>query len=303
MLTRNSTIKPSCKQWMVCLLGWLFLVNAIALAEEAHPLLTQADELLPMIGSPTLRVLDVRDSKAYQAGHIEGAIFVDLAAWKKASPDDASMIDANLWGKNVGDLGIDGSETIVVYGSPLTEAARVWWILRYVGCKDVRLLDGGVEAFQAAGGMLVVDPTNVTAKIFKPHFQSSRFVTGTELKKLAIDLSQCKIIDNRTPEEFAGKEVRGPRGGHIPDATNSDWRRYVGTDGKLLPKEQLADLLEADGIDLSQSFVTHCQSGGRSSVGAFVVELVTGKPAKNYYRSWSEWSARDEFPVVKPEAP
>ncbi len=136
---------------LICLAPGKGSLESSVWAGESGPLLIQADELIKEIDSPRLRVLDVREAKAYEAGHIPGAILVDLAAWKKSSPDDASMIDANLWGKNVGELGIDGTETIVVYGSPLTEAARVWWLLRYVGCADVRLLDGGVEAFQAAG--------------------------------------------------------------------------------------------------------------------------------------------------------
>ena len=92
------------------------------------------------------------------------------------------------------------------------------------------------------------------------------------------------------------------RNGTIPGATHLDWTDLIDAKTKRYKTaEELSALFKAKGIDPAKPAVTYCQSGGRASVMAFALELMGGRPAANYYRSWSEWGNADDTPVVKPE--
>ena len=274
--------------------SFIFALTALLQGAEPPAILISGTELVKDLQSFDL--IDVRDAKAYEEGHIGLAVRLDMAAVKEAT-GKGSLENDSYWNTQIGGLGIDGKQPIVVYGAPLPEVARVWWLLKYLGCSDVRILDGGVASYQSAGGMTSTALAKRAAKEFKPMYQKDRIITADELLKEGVQAKTCQIVDNRTVGEFTGTEVRGPRGGHIPNAKNSDWQKYVDKDGKFLPRDELAKLLKDAGIDVEQPAVTHCQSGGRSSVGAFVIELVGGKPARNYYRSWGEWAGRSDLPV------
>ena len=117
-------------------------------AEYAKPgLLAEAEAL---VKNASGIVLDVRAKQQYLAGHIPGAVSVNAAAWGKAFTPNADAVE---WGKRLGEAGIDLGKPVIICGSDdMREAARIWWILRYWGVKDVRLLNGGWSAWQAAGG-------------------------------------------------------------------------------------------------------------------------------------------------------
>jgi thiosulfate/3-mercaptopyruvate sulfurtransferase len=185
-----------------------------------------------------------------------------------------------------------------VYGDSLPGAAQAWWLLNYCGLK-AKLLDGGLPAFVDAGGVPSSEETVKPApSSFAVRFQPERFATADDVKKLGVDQRQCQILDNRTAGEFSGEDVRGKRGGHIPGANHLDWQIFVDESGRLLPDDSLKEIFLEKKIVDNQPIVTHCQSGGRSSVGALVAEIVTGKPARNYYGSWGDWSSREELPVA-----
>ena len=104
-------------------------------------------------------ILDARSEKAYDAGHIPGAVRVDVSALSKAFN---SEVDAEKWSKRLGDLGVDVKTPVVVYGDDWRESARMWWILRYWGIEHTRLLNGGITAWNAARLAISTEPTAPT---------------------------------------------------------------------------------------------------------------------------------------------
>jgi len=103
------------------------------------------DQLQRKLNEKNLRVLDVRSRDQYAQGHIPGALRVDVGDWKKLATAASGLRDAKGWTDRVRPLGLTKEPHVVVYGSNLSSTARIWWLLKYVGVKNVSILDGGWE--------------------------------------------------------------------------------------------------------------------------------------------------------------
>ena len=244
------------------------------------------------------RVLDARGKGKYEDGHIPDAVWVDAVAWARAF---AAGQDEAEWTKRITALGIGPSDTVVVYDDAQSkDAARIWYILRYWGFDDVRILNGGWKAWLAAGGKPDKAPPAVAKKDIELKPEPQRLATKGQL----LDLLKGKppqIVDARSEGEFCGTEETAKRNGAIPGALHLEWSDTLDKDtGKFKSADELAKLFEKAGIDPAKPAVTYCQSGGRAAVLAFVLELMGGKDVRNYYRSWSEWGNDPDTPVVKP---
>ncbi|CAN5319607.1 hypothetical protein BH10PLA2_BH10PLA2_30380 [soil metagenome] len=279
---------------MNCIL-FLLMVAADG-ADYARPdMLTEASALAK---GPTELVVDVRSKKSYLAGHIPGAVWVDAAAWGKAFKPDP---DIAAWGKRLGDAGIDLNTHIVLCGGDdVREAARIWWILRYCGVKDVRLLNGGWSAWLGAGGKVEQKETRREPRAVELSIQPDRLATKDNLLKL-LKVTSPQIVDARSSGEFCGDATTARRNGSIPGATHLEWTECLDPHTKRFKTPaELQKLLREHNIDVSKPAVTYCQSGGRASVMAFTLELMGGRQVQNYYQSWSEWGNDPDTPIVKP---
>jgi thiosulfate/3-mercaptopyruvate sulfurtransferase len=282
----------------------LFLGNPNAQSQESKSelktsLLVDVDQLKTLMDHSTTVLLDVRPKMDFDEGHLPKAVWVNLKSWREKSSTVPGLQDKKFWSDEISNLGIDTKSTVIIYGEPLPEAARVWWLLKYCGCQDVRLLDGGTQAWLDSGEKLSKESRHIQPANFEVQFQLKRLATDGDVQELCLVQKTCQLVDNRAPAEFDGTTVRGKRGGHIPGANNLEWSQFIGKDGKFLPAEELLSKIEGANIDLDGTIVSHCQGGGRSSVGAFVFEMLSGKPVRNYYLGWSEWSEKTELPVVK----
>jgi thiosulfate/3-mercaptopyruvate sulfurtransferase len=262
----------------------------------APDLLIEAPELARLVTANKVRLLDARTKAKYDAGHIPGALWVDAAAWGKAF---GSAPDKDDWTKRLGDLGLDPEATTVVYGEDPREPARVWWVLRYWGFKDVRLLSGGWTAWASQNSAVSREAPTVKATTPQLTARPDRLAT----KEQVLDVVKKKdrqIIDARSEKEYCGEEARAKRGGAIPGAKNLDWSDLIDKDGRFKSADELRQLFKERDISLKGPAVTYCQSGGRASVMAFALELMGAKDVRNYYRSWNEWGNDPDTPVVKP---
>lgn len=244
-------------------------------------------------------ILDARSSKEYLAGHIPGSIRVEEGEWKKEFQDGG---DVGGWERRIGDLGIDGSKPVVVYDDAAgNRAARVWWILRYYGVANVSLLNGFWRGWNADMLPIETEPNQASRVQFKAMVQASRLARkGDLLRFLASDGRPIDIVDARSHAEYCGKvPLLSKRAGHIPSAKHLDWVELVDTKGshRFGSANELRKLFQVNGVDLKRPIVTHCQSGGRSSVMAFALELMGADQVANYHASWSEWGNADDTPI------
>jgi len=242
-------------------------------------------------------VLDARAKAKYEAGHIPGSIWVDHAAWAKAF--DAGE-NANAWSKRIGELGIATDAKVVVLDDNSTkDAARIWWILKYWGVADARLVNGGWKGW-LAGKQTVTDATATLAPAkFNAVSQADRLATKEQLLK-AIDGGKLQIVDARSEKEFCGTEkMNNKKAGAMPGAKQLEWTDLLDSKTqRFKPADDLKKLFADAGIALDKPTATHCQSGGRASVMAFGMELMGAKDVRNYYKSWGEWGNADDTPIV-----
>ncbi|MFO0845700.1 MAG: rhodanese-like domain-containing protein [Gemmataceae bacterium] len=285
-----------------------------ALANEtryAKPtMLIEPADLVKVVADGKAIILDVRPRKEYEAGHVPGARWVDVEVWSKAVNAGEG---GEKWTHRVGALGIDGSiPVVVVDGARPLAAARVWWILRHWGLEDVRLLNGGWKGWREKGGpevteVPVVVPTRPKLKKVPERLATREQVSGVvkmirAQTRVVGTTPGWVLIDTRSKEEHCGEKKTAKRNGAIPEARHLEWSDTIDPiTGRFKTAPELEMLMANAGFSARNPAVTYCQSGGRAAVMAFVMELMSGQPAMNYYRSWAEWGNDPDTPVVTPK--
>lgn len=272
----------------------------------ASPLIS-AHELAVLMREQGVRVLDVRWSLGgppgrglYREGHIPGAVYADLESELAGSgqptdgrhplPEEKALQDAaRAWGINDGD-------TVVVYDDVNgTSAARAWWLLRYAGIEDVRLLDGALAGWRAAGHPLHTGDETVAPGSVELHYGHLPVLSMDEAGALP---DTGVLLDARAPERFRGEiEPIDPRAGHIPGARNAPTSGNVDADGKFLPAGQLKAHYATLGVRPDVPVGVYCGSGVTAAHDALALTLAGFAPAL-YPGSWSQWSNHPERPVA-----
>jgi thiosulfate/3-mercaptopyruvate sulfurtransferase len=243
---------------------------------------------------------DHRGRERYLEGHLPGAVFVDLET-ELAAPASAAegrhplpslqrlQSAARRWGIGTGD-------SVVAYDATGgLAAARAWWLLRWGGLTDVRLLDGGLEAWQRAGGLVeagdvVPEPGDVT-------------LTGGGMPVLSIDEAAVLpasgvLLDARTGERYRGEvEPIDPRAGHVPGAVSAPTTENLADDGTFRPAPDLAERFAALGAAPDTTVGVYCGSGVTAAHEVAAL-AVAGIDAALWPGSWSQWSADPERPAA-----
>ena len=288
-----------------------FLVcgNRIMASETSYPhaeMLIEPGVLAKAENGKQFVVLDARDRKQYDDSRVPGALWVDGAAWASAFKDGK---DAEGWSARIGALGIGANSKVVVYDNQsFNVAARVWWILRYWGVKDVRLLNGNWLTWQKAGLPVETDKPKRLSKMveFTAQPQADRLATKG-LILASLNDSSLQIVDARSEGEFCGTDkLKNKRAGAIPGAKHLEWIDLIDKETqRFKTAEQLRKLFADAEITLDRPTATYCQGGGRASVMAFGMELMAAPKVANYLASWGEWGNADDTPIVlgKPKKP
>lgn len=264
------------------------------------PVLITADELRASL--PDVTVLDVRWALAgppgindYRAGHIPGAVFVDLDTELAAPPSAAEgrhplptpadlQAAARRWGVSEG-------RPVVAYDATANlAAARAWWLLRWAGVADVRLLDGGLAAWdgELATGDEHAAPGDVTVR--------PGALATLDLDEVAAFAQDATLLDARAAERFRGSvEPIDPRAGHIPGAVSAPTTENVDAAGRFLPAEELRARFGALGV--GERVGVYCGSGVNAAHEIAALEIA-GYDAVLYPGSWSQWSNRADLPAA-----
>lgn len=286
---------------LVALLVFVGMLQAGKDAYTCPDLLIEPSQLAKPDVAKQYIILDAREKSKYEKAHVPNARWVDHAAWAEAFDHGQ---DAKGWSKRIGDLGIDADSHVVVYDDNYTkDAARIWWVLRYWGVKDVRLLNGEWKGWTT--GTLPTEKGKVvpTAAKFVAKASAERLATKEKLLK-SLENKNLQIVDSRSEKEFCGVEkLKNKRAGAIPGAKQLEWSDLLDKKThRFKAAADLSKLFEQAGISLDKPTATHCQSGGRAAVMAFGLELMGTKKISNYYSSWAEWSNAEDTPVVPGKA-
>jgi thiosulfate/3-mercaptopyruvate sulfurtransferase len=272
-------------------------------------LLVSFDELQKMVQAPqaaqTLRLLDARPRSEYDKGHIPGAVWVDLKAAQALGARAGGLNDRAAWQRWLEPLGIAQGMTVLIYdANRQLDAARLWWMRSYLGVERVGLIDGNFPLWAKQGRPISTETPAIKPVPFNVRFQSGRLATKADvLQAMAQEgPARARLVDARSQAEHTGETKVSKRGGHIPTACRLEWNTLVDADGRFLDSAALEQKLTALGIKPNTPVITHCQSGGRASVNAFVFERL-GQPTRNYYLGWSEWGNDDKTPVRTGQEP
>lgn len=276
--------------------------------------LIAANSLRTLLGSPQLLVVDCRHDlastevgrQAYGAGHIPGAIFAsldqDLAAPKLATTGRHPLPTPEHFASVLGRWGFTAMSRVVAYDQGNGAwAARLWWMLRACGHARVQVLDGGLAAWQTAGGDVdtsvpVITPTSVAARDF------SGAVDTAEVAALLAARS-ITLVDARPAERFAGRnETVDPVAGHVPGAISMPMSGNLGPDQRFLS----AAALHTRWSDIaaraaSAPLVAMCGSGVSACHNLLALELAGLRGGRLYAGSFSEWITDPARPVATGE--
>ncbi len=223
--------------------------------KERGTMLIEPEQLQKDLRRAGLRLLDTRPQADYSKGHIPGAVCVDVKSWQDLGKKAGGFHDAQAWGEKVGQLGLNHDSQVVVYGSALTDTARIWWTLKYLGLKNVAILDGGWQLWSKEKRPSETASPRIEAVKFEPSFQADRLEEIDSLKK-SIGSDAVTVVDTRSKGEFTGKDVRGKRGGHIPGAKHLEWKELLTEEGRFKSPEQLRALFRQRGIEPDRTAVT-----------------------------------------------
>ncbi|MBP0447352.1 sulfurtransferase [Roseomonas sp. SSH11] len=282
----------------------------------AFTTLIQAEELAALLAKEPGRVLvcdcsaDLTDSAAgarvHAAGHVPGAIHIDLerdlSSAKNGRNGRHPLPTREAYAARMAALGLSGDMQVVAYDNAGgMYAARLWWMLRWIGHEAAAVLDGGLPAWQKAGGRLETGASAPRRAGDLPLRAS--LVQTVDYAAVLADLGpqRKQVIDARAADRFRGEnETLDPIGGHIPGARNRFFRDNLGADGRFKAPEALRREFDAvSGGRSGPELVAQCGSGVTACHNLLAMEVAGLHGASLYPGSWSEWSAQPGAPTAQ----
>ena len=279
------------------------------MAEYVNPdALVSTDWLAERLDDPSIRIIEVdEDTTAYDKGHIRNALgwnwFEDLHTKPQRDYVDQAGLSRLLQ-----QAGVGPDTTVVLYGGNNNRfAAYAYWLLRYRGFDNVKLVNGGRKAWEKQERELVTGVPSVDAtdiQVAGPDRDEFRALRDDVLGKVGAST----FVDVRSPEEYRGELLAPPHlpqeqaqvPGHIPGAANIPWAKAANDDGTFKSADELTALYEGQGVIRDGEVIAYCRIGERSAHTWFVLhELLGYSTVRNYDGSWTEYGSLVGAPVER----
>lgn len=290
---------------MKALIAFTAALTAAHAAWAAQPLLTPA-ELQPMLQQSNLRVLDIRDPKSFDTGHIVGAVNAPYGKWRGPAANPGELPDQDKLVKLVQSLGLTPATHAVVVssGADATDfgaTARVYWTLKSLGLTELSIVNGGMKAWQSSGQQTSQAVAKVAPSNYAPTFDAQWLATRADVRQ-HLDLSNAALVDSR-PDAFYQGKTRAPAAklsGTLPGAQQLDFNQWFEPGTSLFvnadkAKQIAAQIQREDGKDT----IAFCNTGHWAATDWFGLSEMAGLPAvKLYAGSMVDWTQSSDAPAM-----
>lgn len=278
---------------------------------EEAPALVSTTWLAAHLRNPHVRIVDVRwyldgrkGAEAYRAGHLPGAVHLDVDSDLSASPGPQSpgrhpLPSPAAFADVLARAGIGPSTRVIAYDDEGgSRAARLWWMLRYYGHGLGSVLDGGINKWQAEGRALETGAARIArAQPMELVALPRRIVDKSRLAEM-LGNGQTLIVDARSPERYSGAvEPLDRRAGHIPGAVNAPYAQNLTAAGTFRSKDELYAHFSRVGVVDGKRVVVYCGSGVTACHSMLALHLAGFRDSYLYEGSWSDWSADPSLPI------
>ena len=282
-------------------LSLLFFYSALSVAapDGWAPLLEPAELNNIISTSDDVRVITVTGD--YAAGHIPGALSAPYSSFRGPQTNAGQLPSIEALTTVLQQLGISADTPVAIVHQghmdvDMGASTRVYWTLKYLGVKDLAVLNGGFAAWQAAGLPVSTDTTTVAASDFAPVWSDQYTVHTAEVEQL-VATHAARLIDGRPATFFEGSQVTAPRAGTIKGADNLSYVSFF-NQNSMKPAADLPSILSAATVSDDELNIAFCNTGQMASINWFVMSEVAGmENVKLYAESIMEWAQSPDRPM------
>jgi len=268
-----------------------------------HEQVVSVDWLQDRLEDEDLLILDARGADDYHAGHIPTSINTPWQQFARMGDEPGTenwgvLLTEEELSERLSEIGMTEDLEVVIYTDPngWGEDGRIMWMLDMVGLTDVKLLDGGWTAWEAADGEVSDESTEPTPSEFE--VTSMDLSTFASTDYLSENREDIKIIDTRTENEYDGAADFGElRGGHIPGASHLYFKEFFNDDSTLKSEDEMVKILDDLGIAKDDTIVTYCTAGIRSAHMTMILKMIGYEDVSNYDASIYEWAGNEDLPL------
>ena len=275
------------------------LAISLMISQAALAQLITVDDLADLIEKGDVVVVSTRAPKDYAKVHIPGAVNLWHKDLYKDGDIQAILKSPEEIAEVLGSLGISADETIVVYDSGKTKfAGRIYWILKYMGAKDVRMLDGNMKMWRKGRKPVTKDAVEITPAEFVAAPVESIYAS-IDYVKSHLGKDGFVLVDARAEDEYIGKKGETKRKGHIPGSVRLDYVEVLSEDGTLKSKDDLAKVFSKAGVTPDKDVVIYCETSVRAGIMYLALTSVLDYPKVRVYDgALYEWSADPDNEVA-----
>lgn len=275
-----------------------FLVLIFCMGAVSGQKIIAPKELKKVLNSKDVVVVSARKTDDYKKVHIPNAVNIYPKDLYKAgdvkglikTPDEL----ANIFSKK----GISENKTIIIYDNGKNIAAgRLFWIFDYLGCENVKILDGQLPAWRQNRLPLTKEPTTIKPATFTPSPDKNKIVTTKYITEHLKDPNVI-IVDTRSKDEFDGVKGEASRKGHIPGAVHFEYKNVVKENSTIKSAEELTGLFKDAGITSDKEVILYCETSARAGIVYLTLKYILEYPnVKVYDGALYEWTADAANPV------
>lgn len=267
----------------------LGLILLVASALSAQDIISVAD-LAKISKNADVVIISAGAEDSYKV-HIAGAVNIPHTSLCNNEPIRNVIKPTGEMAKMLGEKGVSSDKTIVVYDEGSGKySGRMYWILKYLGAPNVKVLNGNMTAWKAGRKPITSAATSTSSATFTVKTDAAQLATMADIKS-AIGNSSAVIIDARTPEEYAGTAETELRKGHIPGAVNINYETVMDSKGMLKSNADLKTLFESKGVTADKTVIAYCETSVRAGIVYMVLKGLGFSKVKVYDGAYLEWQA------------